>query len=82
MDYSQPDSDVHLLSVFRKKASENRLTDMVECKDGDKEGHIEDAIEMIKLGMWCLNGDYTRRPSMSLVVKILEGVIPLEMNGH
>ena len=55
---------------------------MVECKDGDKEGHIEDAIEMIKLGMWCLNGDYTRRPSMSLVVKILEGVMPLEMNGQ
>ena len=43
---------------------------------------MEEAIDMIKLGMWCLNGDYTRRPSMSLVVKILEGVMPLEMNGQ
>nr|XP_048323694.1 G-type lectin S-receptor-like serine/threonine-protein kinase SD2-5 [Ziziphus jujuba var. spinosa] len=78
LDYSQPDSDVHLLSLLRKKASENRLMDMVEYRNGDGEDHIEEAIKMTKLGMWCLNRDYSRRPSTSLVVKMLEGFLPLE----
>ncbi|KAL5576975.1 hypothetical protein UlMin_018674 [Ulmus minor] len=83
LDYSQPHSDVHLLTLLRTKASENRLWDMVVgFLSEDMQIHVEEATDMIKLGMWCSDGDHTRRPSMSLVVKILEGGFPLELDTN
>ncbi|PON95841.1 Serine/threonine protein kinase [Trema orientale] len=75
MDYSRPHSDVHLLSLLGKKAFENRLKDMVECQSEDMQHHVEEAIGMMRLGMWCSDGDYNRRPLMSMVVKILDSGI-------
>jgi len=35
-------------------------------------------IEMMKLAMWCLQSDSSGRPSMSTVVKVLEGAMIVE----
>ncbi|PON80627.1 hypothetical protein PanWU01x14_001830 [Parasponia andersonii] len=56
-------------SLLGKKAFENRLRDMVDCT----------TIDILKLGIWCADGDYNRRPSMSMAVKILRGWMPLEL---
>ncbi|PON95844.1 GPCR kinase [Trema orientale] len=35
LDFLQPHSDIHLLTLLEKKAFENRLKDMVECQSED-----------------------------------------------
>ncbi|TVU22783.1 hypothetical protein EJB05_32501, partial [Eragrostis curvula] len=42
--------------------------------------HKEEVIQMIKLAMWCLQIDYNKRPQMSVVVKVLEGIVNGENN--
>ncbi|PON80631.1 Serine/threonine protein kinase [Parasponia andersonii] len=79
LDYSQTPSDVHLLSLLVKKAFENQLRDMIDRRSEDMQNHVEEAIDLMRLGMWCADGDCNRRPSMSTVVKILEGWMPLEL---
>ncbi|CAK9148088.1 unnamed protein product [Ilex paraguariensis] len=69
---------VHLLCRLQKKAIENQLVDIVDCRSEDMQRHSEEAIEIIRLGMWCLNNDYTKSPPMSSVIKVLEGVKELE----
>lgn len=34
-------------------------------------------MEMMKVAAWCLQTDFAKRPSMSEVVKILDGVVPV-----
>ncbi|KAH0744863.1 hypothetical protein KY290_032856 [Solanum tuberosum] len=80
LDWSQPDEeDVHLLSVFRRKAEQEQLMDMVD-KNEDMQLHREAVTEMMSLAAWCLQGDFSKRPSMSLVVKALEGLVTVETN--
>lgn len=42
--------------------------------------HGAEVVEMMRVAAWCLQSDITRRPSMSVVVKVLEGVIAVEDN--
>ncbi|KAJ8557576.1 hypothetical protein K7X08_003201 [Anisodus acutangulus] len=42
--------------------------------------HKEAVTEMMSIAVWCLQGDSTKRPSMSLVVKVLEGFVTVETN--
>ncbi|KAM3222329.1 hypothetical protein P3L10_021599 [Capsicum annuum] len=42
--------------------------------------HREAVIEMMSLAAWCLQGNFNKRPSMSLVVKVLEGLVSVEIN--
>ncbi|KAE8700554.1 hypothetical protein F3Y22_tig00110556pilonHSYRG00294 [Hibiscus syriacus] len=72
LDYSQPDSDVCLLKLLKKKRVENRLMDIIELEKEDVEQHFEEVNAMILLGLWCVNEDHTSRPSMNYVVKLLE----------
>ncbi|EAY93504.1 hypothetical protein OsI_15299 [Oryza sativa Indica Group] len=44
----------------------------------DMVSHQEEVIQMMKLAMWCLQNDSSRRPSMSMVVKVLEGAMSVE----
>ncbi|KAF3614470.1 putative G-type lectin S-receptor-like serine/threonine-protein kinase SD2-5-like [Capsicum annuum] len=79
-DWSQTDEeDYHLLSVFRRKAEQEKLIDMVD-KNEDMQLHREAVTEMMSLAVWCLQGDFTKRPSMSLVVKALEGLVTVQTN--
>ncbi|KAF6158788.1 hypothetical protein GIB67_040302 [Kingdonia uniflora] len=69
LDYSRPEMDVHLLHFLQRKVEENRLIEIIDYCCKGMESHEEEVVKMIRLGMWCLNADPTRRPSMSMVVK-------------
>ena len=80
IDRSQAEEDMHLLAVFKRKAEENRLADMIDKCSEDMQLHEEEVMEMMKIGVWCLQSDFARRPSMSVVVKVLEGSVGVEDN--
>ncbi|XAR56453.1 Non-specific serine/threonine protein kinase [Bertholletia excelsa] len=65
-----------LIYKVREKAEKDRLCDLINEHDEDMHRHIEEAIRMIKIALWCLQ-THDRRPSMSLIVKILEGSVEL-----
>ncbi|KAJ8448163.1 hypothetical protein Cgig2_031887 [Carnegiea gigantea] len=46
--------------------------------DEEMRNNIGEVEKMIKLAIWCLQKEPTRRPSMSIVVRVLEGTIALE----
>ncbi|XVE54631.1 hypothetical protein DITRI_Ditri03aG0097500 [Diplodiscus trichospermus] len=73
MDPSQQEEDRHLLSVFRRKQEEGQLVDLVDKCSEDMQSNAAEVVEMMKVGAWCLQAEYGRRPSMSTVVKVLEG---------
>ncbi|XP_027163014.1 G-type lectin S-receptor-like serine/threonine-protein kinase SD2-5 [Coffea eugenioides] len=79
-DSSKIEEDRHLLSIFKRKAEEERLEDMVDRKSADMLIHVEEAMEMMRIAAWCLQGNVNNRPSMSLVVKALEGLVVAETN--
>ncbi|KAG8053296.1 hypothetical protein GUJ93_ZPchr0001g29885 [Zizania palustris] len=78
IDISQPEDSVQLISLLREKAQNNQLTDLIDKHSDDMVSHQEEVIEMMKLAMWCLQNDSNRRPSMSMVVKVLEGTTSVE----
>ncbi|XP_057461391.1 G-type lectin S-receptor-like serine/threonine-protein kinase SD2-5 isoform X2 [Actinidia eriantha] len=79
LDRSQPEGDMHLLALFRRKAEEDNLLNMVD-KSGDMQLHEAEVVEMMMLAAWCLQSDFTKRPSMSMVVKAMEGLVEIERN--
>ncbi|KAJ9699040.1 hypothetical protein PVL29_007892 [Vitis rotundifolia] len=80
IDRSLTEEDMHLLGIFKRKAEEDRLADIIDKCSEDMQLHGEDVVEMMKVGAWCLQGDFARRPSMSVVVKVLEGSVDVEDN--
>jgi len=81
LDWSQADEDnVHLLSVFKRKVEQEQLMDLVDKNNEDMQLHREEVTEMMSLAAWCLQGDFNKRPSMSVVVKVLEGLVSVETN--
>ncbi|KAF5777586.1 putative protein kinase RLK-Pelle-SD-2b family [Helianthus annuus] len=77
-DKSQPEESQHLLDVLQKCWEEGMLLDMVDKYSEDMQTHSSEVVEMMKVASWCLQYDYTKRPSMSTVVKVLEGVMEVE----
>ncbi|XP_023902323.1 G-type lectin S-receptor-like serine/threonine-protein kinase SD2-5 [Quercus suber] len=80
LDRSRPEEEMHLLDLFRKKIEEERLLDLVDKNSGDMQLHGKDVVNMMMVAAWCLQIDFTKRPSMSTVVKVLEGVVDVESN--
>ncbi|KAH0651207.1 hypothetical protein KY285_031325 [Solanum tuberosum] len=80
LDRSQADEDVHLLSVFERKLEQQQLMDIVDKNNEDMQIHKEAVTEMMSIAAWCLQGDFNKRPSISLVVKALEGLVSVETN--
>ncbi|XP_057825141.1 G-type lectin S-receptor-like serine/threonine-protein kinase SD2-5 [Cryptomeria japonica] len=69
-------SENGLFSLLQVKAEEGRLLDLVyPGLENEETGIKEEAIKLIKVGMWCVQDNFTRRPAMSIVVKALEGLI-------
>ncbi|KAI3734285.1 hypothetical protein L6452_13750 [Arctium lappa] len=79
-DISQPEESRHLLTVFQKHWEQGKLLDIIDKYSEDMQAHGPEVVEMMKVASWCLQTDFTRRPSMSYVVKVLEGVIQVESN--
>ncbi|THG03253.1 hypothetical protein TEA_009067 [Camellia sinensis var. sinensis] len=82
LDRSRSESSKHLLSLLQKKAEEDQLLEIVETLDDDEEvrDHREEMVRLIRIAAWCLQNDHTRRPLMSTVVKVLEGVMEVDPN--
>ncbi|KAJ6989387.1 G-type lectin S-receptor-like serine/threonine-protein kinase RKS1 [Populus alba x Populus x berolinensis] len=66
------------LTFSSKRAQEDQLIDMVDNSSEDMQLHRLEAAEMMRVAIWCLQSDHTRRPSMSTVVKVLEGTMGVE----
>ncbi|KAK9059928.1 hypothetical protein SSX86_020632 [Deinandra increscens subsp. villosa] len=77
-DRSKPEESRHLLVVLQKSWEQEMLVEMVDKYSEDMQTHGPEVVEMIKVASWCLQYDFTKRPSMSTVVKVLEGVAKVE----
>ncbi|KAI8008746.1 G-type lectin S-receptor-like serine/threonine-protein kinase SD2-5 [Camellia lanceoleosa] len=71
---------MHLLSLFKRKAEEERLNDIVDKYNDEMQLHGAEVVEMMRVAVWCLQSDFSKRPSMSVVVKVLEGSVDVEKN--
>ncbi|GMP67682.1 hypothetical protein CsSME_00027591 [Camellia sinensis var. sinensis] len=80
LDRSQHEEDMHLLGLFKRKAEEQRLVDIVDKYNDDMQTHRAEVVEMMRVAVWCLQSDFSRRPSMSVVVKVLEGSVDVQRN--
>ncbi|KAJ9554554.1 hypothetical protein OSB04_018599 [Centaurea solstitialis] len=79
-DISQPEENRHLLSVFQKHWEQEKLLDIIDKYSEDMQAHGLEVVEMMNVASWCLQPDFTRRPTMSSVVKVFEGAIQVESN--
>ncbi|CAI9280756.1 unnamed protein product [Lactuca saligna] len=79
-DRSQPEESWHLLRVFQRCWEQETLLNIVDRYSEDMQEHGTEVMEMMKLASWCLQTDFTKRPSMSTVIKVLEGVISVELD--
>ncbi|MFS8000974.1 putative protein kinase RLK-Pelle-SD-2b family [Helianthus anomalus] len=68
----QPEESWHLLGVFQQCWEQGTLLDIVDKYSEDMQTHGSEVVEMMKVAAWCLQTNYTRRPSMSSVVLVLE----------
>ncbi|XP_031096322.1 G-type lectin S-receptor-like serine/threonine-protein kinase SD2-5 [Ipomoea triloba] len=80
VDWDQAEEEVHLLSVFKRKIEEDKLGEMFDMYNKDMEVQKEEGIEMMRIAGWCLQSEYTKRPSMSEVVKALQGLATVDNN--
>ncbi|KAL3821392.1 hypothetical protein ACJIZ3_007297 [Penstemon smallii] len=72
-EQSMLEEDRHLLSIFKRKAMEGQLLDLVDKCCEDMQSNGTRVVEMMQIAAWCLQSDYVNRPSMSMVVKVIEG---------
>ncbi|XVF57938.1 hypothetical protein PTKIN_Ptkin07bG0022700 [Pterospermum kingtungense] len=80
VDRSQTEEEMHLLRLFTKKAGEGKLLELVDKCSEDMQSNGEEVVEMMRMAAWCLQADYTRRPSMWTVLEVLEGARNVEDN--
>ncbi|XVF57928.1 hypothetical protein PTKIN_Ptkin07bG0021700 [Pterospermum kingtungense] len=80
VDRSQPEEEMHLLRLFTKKAGNEKLLELVDKCSEDMQSNGEEVVEMMRMVAWCLQADYTRRPSMRTVLDVLEGARDVEDN--
>ncbi|TXG47685.1 hypothetical protein EZV62_026979 [Acer yangbiense] len=65
-------------SKFLMTVEEERLIDMVDKYSEDMQLHWSEVMQMMRVALWCLQNDFNKRPSMSTVVKVLEGTMDFE----
>ncbi|CAM8995781.1 unnamed protein product [Rhodiola kirilowii] len=78
LDRSQAEEEMHLLSLFKSKGEKNLLLDLVDKCSDDMKVHSEEVVKMMSVAAWCLQRNFAKRPSMSVVVKVLEGVMDVD----
>ncbi|GMY09239.1 g-type lectin s-receptor-like serine/threonine-protein kinase sd2-5 [Fagus crenata] len=71
---------MHLLGLFKEMVQKKQLWDMVDKYNEDMKLHGAEVVDMMRVAAWCLQNDFAKRPSMSVVVKVLEGVVDVEEN--
>lgn len=76
LDYSQPEEKFHLLQLIQDKIKSGGFTEIIDKSHPELD--FQDAIRMIHLAGCCIQSDSNGRPSMSTVVKVLEGAATVE----
>lgn len=71
---------VSLISLIQEKLRDDLFVELFDKNSNDIHVHKEEAIMMMRLAIWCLQSDCNRRPSMSMVVKVLEGSSNVDIN--
>lgn len=82
VDRSLQSDEVHMLTFFKCKAEQEQLLNMVDKSSGDMQLHGQEAVKIMKIAAWCLQDDYRKRPSMSTVVKCLEGLVSIDSSSY
>ncbi|KAM3302021.1 hypothetical protein P3S67_016523 [Capsicum chacoense] len=67
-----------MLNLFRKKAEEGQFVELIDKHNEDMQFYKEEVIHTMQIVVWCLQSDYMKRPSMSMVVKAMEGVLDVD----
>ncbi|XVE83577.1 hypothetical protein DITRI_Ditri16bG0098200 [Diplodiscus trichospermus] len=80
VDRSQPEEEMHLLRLFTEKAEEGKLMELVDKFSEDMQSNGAEAVKMTRIAAWCLQADYTRRPSMSTVLNVLKDYLNVKDN--
>ncbi|KAI3730408.1 hypothetical protein L1987_61578 [Smallanthus sonchifolius] len=80
IDIAKEQESWYLLFVFEKCWEQGTLLDIVDRHSEDMQVHNTEVLEMMKVASWCLQTNFNRRPSMSSVVKVLEGGMNVELN--
>ena len=78
IDNSQSEENVQLINLLRENAQNNQLIDLIDKHSDDMVSHQEEVVQMMKLAIWCLQHDSIQRPSMSVVIKVLEGAMSIK----
>ncbi|KAM7473996.1 hypothetical protein LguiB_021239 [Lonicera macranthoides] len=75
-DKEGDDQSCPLINVVKEKAQNDQLHDLVDGYLENIQLQQEEAVKMIKIGIWCLQA-HNMRPSISTVLKVLEGSMDL-----
>nr|XP_051206063.1 G-type lectin S-receptor-like serine/threonine-protein kinase SD2-5 [Lolium perenne] len=78
LDSNQPEGGTNLINLLQEKMKVGQVLDIVENHNEDVQLHGAEMIEVIKLAVWCLQREVSKRPAMSQVVKVLEGAMDTE----
>ncbi|CAO2037824.1 unnamed protein product [Urochloa humidicola] len=78
LENNQPEGSNNLINVLQEKIKIGQVLDIVGNQDEDIQLHGSEMTEVIKLAVWCLQRDCGKRPAMSQVVKVLEGIMETE----
>ncbi|KAM3761659.1 hypothetical protein ACB098_01G284900 [Castanea mollissima] len=57
---------------------EDQFLDLIDTYDEDMQLHRAKVVNMMRVAAWCLRHEFTKRPSKSMVVKVLEGDVNVE----
>ncbi|THG12065.1 hypothetical protein TEA_017438 [Camellia sinensis var. sinensis] len=68
------------LGLFKRKAEKERLLFIIDKYNDDMQTHSAEVVEMMRVVVWCLQSNFSRRPSMLVVVKVLEGSADVQSN--
>ncbi|KAL8510778.1 hypothetical protein ACS0TY_017554 [Phlomoides rotata] len=74
----RPEEERHLLNFFMRKAEEGQWLDLVDKCCVDVESNVAEIEEMMRISAWCIQNDYQKRPTMSTVIKVLEGAMDVQ----
>ncbi|KAF5188987.1 G-type lectin S-receptor-like serine/threonine-protein kinase SD2-5 [Thalictrum thalictroides] len=78
VDHSRPEEEDCLLYLVKTKAEEDQLFDVIDKQSEDIIQHKDEAVRIIRTAISCLQTDSANRPSMPMVVNILEGLMDAE----
>lgn len=81
LDNNQPEASNNLINLLQEKIKVGQVLDILDNQNEEIQLHGEEIIEVIKLAVWCLQRDCSKRPAMSQVVKVLEGAIDTETSA-